>query len=92
MSQRPATTPAPTRSATSIPRAPAPDSSGTVQVAGVRAPANREQAIREAAYALFQARGCEPGHDLDDWLQAEAQVQQADGKSASDDSTGRVAH
>lgn len=42
---------------------------------------DREQAIREMAYACFEARGCEPGHELDDWLQAEAQVQQARGSS-----------
>ena len=36
---------------------------------------DREQAIREAAYACFEARGCEPGHALDDWLKAEAMVQ-----------------
>lgn len=40
---------------------------------------DREQAIREAAYACFEARGCEPGYELDDWLKAEAQVQQANG-------------
>jgi hypothetical protein len=40
---------------------------------------DREQAIREAAYACFEARGCEPGHELDDWLKAEAMVEQANG-------------
>ena len=30
--------------------------------------------IRERAYQLFQARGCEPGHQLDDWLQAEREI------------------
>jgi len=45
---------------------------------------DREQAIREAAYACFEARGCVPGHELDDWLQAEAQVLQANGRSTSD--------
>lgn len=40
---------------------------------------DREQAIREAAYACFEARGCEPGHALDDWLKAEAMVQPGNG-------------
>lgn len=44
---------------------------------------DREQAIREAAYACFEARGCEPGHELDDWLKAEAMVQQANGEAES---------
>lgn len=30
--------------------------------------------IRERAYELFQQRGGEHGHDLDDWLKAEAEI------------------
>jgi hypothetical protein len=30
--------------------------------------------IRQRAYELYEARGREEGHDLDDWLQAEAEV------------------
>lgn len=30
-----------------------------------------EARIREAAYALYEKRGREDGHDLDDWLTAE---------------------
>ncbi|MDB5971214.1 MAG: hypothetical protein JWQ90_3664 [Hydrocarboniphaga sp.] len=30
--------------------------------------------IADAAYFLAQARGFAPGHDRDDWLQAEAQI------------------
>ena len=37
----------------------------------------RTDAIRQAAYTLYEARGCTPGHDLDDWLKAEAQVNTA---------------
>ena len=33
-----------------------------------------EEIIRQRAYELFEQRGCEPGLDLDDWLQAEAEV------------------
>jgi len=36
----------------------------------------REQRIRQVAYALYEARGCVAGFELEDWLQAEAQVQQ----------------
>ncbi len=30
--------------------------------------------IRERAYQLFEARGRELGHDVEDWLQAEAEI------------------
>lgn len=33
-----------------------------------------DEIIRMRAYQLFQQRGCEHGHDLDDWLQAEAEI------------------
>jgi hypothetical protein len=33
-----------------------------------------EQEIAERAYALYLARGCQPGHDIDDWLQAEQEL------------------
>jgi hypothetical protein len=31
-------------------------------------------AICEAAYFIAQRRGFQPGHEVDDWLEAEAQV------------------
>ncbi len=34
----------------------------------------REARIREAAYERFERRGRTHGHDLDDWLSAEAQL------------------
>jgi Protein of unknown function (DUF2934) len=30
--------------------------------------------IRERAYALYEARGREDGHDLEDWLRAEEEI------------------
>jgi hypothetical protein len=30
--------------------------------------------VRARAYELFEGRGCEPGHELDDWLQAEREI------------------
>ncbi len=30
--------------------------------------------VAHRAYELFQMRGGEPGHDLDDWLQAEREL------------------
>ena len=35
---------------------------------------SREDRIRLAAYAAAEARDFEPGHELEDWLEAEAQV------------------
>jgi hypothetical protein len=33
-----------------------------------------EEKIRLRAYQLYEARGRQDGHDLDDWLQAEAET------------------
>ncbi len=33
-----------------------------------------EEQIRYRAYELYEARGAEPGHELDDWLRAEDEV------------------
>lgn len=30
--------------------------------------------IQQRAYELFEKGGCQPGHDLDNWLKAERQV------------------
>ena len=37
-------------------------------------PNEREEEIRRRAYELYEARGREDGHVLDDWLQAEAEI------------------
>lgn len=39
--------------------------------------ADRQQQIAQRAYALHVARGCQDGHDLDDWLEAERQLADA---------------
>ena len=33
-----------------------------------------EELIRVRAYQFYEERGCEDGHDLEDWLQAEAEI------------------
>src|SRR5664280_792137 len=33
-----------------------------------------EELIRVRAYLLYEERGCEKGHDLDDWLRAESEI------------------
>jgi hypothetical protein len=37
----------------------------------------RNEDIARRAYELYQERGREPEHDMDDWLQAEREVQQS---------------
>jgi len=34
----------------------------------------RREAVRVAAYYLAERRGFEPGHELEDWINAEAQL------------------
>ena len=35
---------------------------------------NLEQQIRNRAYELYEERGREGGHELDDWLRAESEI------------------
>jgi hypothetical protein len=35
----------------------------------------REQMVREAAYYHYEARGRVDGHEVEDWLQAEAEIE-----------------
>lgn len=42
--------------------------------ARARDPAQRRALIAEAAYYRAERRHFEPGHELDDWLQAEAEI------------------
>jgi hypothetical protein len=41
-----------------------------------------EEKIRCRAYEIYQGRGEQPGWDLDDWLQAERELQRGDGRRA----------
>jgi hypothetical protein len=40
---------------------------------------SREALIAELAYFRAQRRGFEPGHELEDWLAAEAEIEKRDG-------------
>jgi hypothetical protein len=42
----------------------------------------REQLIREAAYFRAEQRGFVPGHEIDDWLAAERELNEARGESS----------
>ena len=40
-----------------------------------RSPAERvPEMIRDRAYQIYECRGREPGHDIDDWVQAEREI------------------
>ena len=43
------------------------------EIVGVASP----DAVAVRAFELFQERGREPGHDVDDWLRAEQELQGA---------------
>jgi len=43
----------------------------------------RQEPIRRRAFELYEQRGREEGHDLDDWLQAESEFVQQKAKAAS---------
>ena len=44
------------------------------QTADVETDQNLEQDIRRRAYALYEERGREDGHALEDWLRAEEEI------------------
>ena len=44
------------------------------QYAAVVADPSLEEKIRLRAYTFYEERGREDGHDLDDWLRAEAEL------------------
>jgi hypothetical protein len=60
----------------------APESAPAVAEAETSAPREpamsdtemREGLVRVAAYSYYERRGCVPGNELDDWLQAEMEV------------------
>jgi DUF2934 family protein len=46
--------------------------------------------IARRAYELYLRRGCEPGHEVDDWLQAERELKQAEPLTLVDESPRRA--
>jgi Protein of unknown function (DUF2934) len=44
------------------------------RVVSVSDAAGLENQIRERAYQLYEGRGCEPGQDRQDWVQAEHEI------------------
>ena len=56
-----------------MPRSPQSAEKVTLFTSAVR-PQNRDELIGTAAYYHAERRGFEPGHELDDWLAAERDV------------------
>jgi hypothetical protein len=44
---------------------------------------DREEQIRTRAYELYEARNREEGHDVEDWLEAEAEITGRTGRTAA---------
>jgi Protein of unknown function (DUF2934) len=42
-----------------------------------------QEQIRRRAYGLYEQRGRDQGHELDDWLQAESEVTQQKAKTVA---------
>lgn len=59
------------------PRAGRTDASTPRQLVQQQSSPIVENDIARRAYGRYLARGCAPGHDLDDWLDAEREVQPA---------------
>jgi len=56
------------------PRKPVPQPATEVQYPNFVDPQQRASLIARAAYFRSQDRGFEPGHELEDWLAAEVEV------------------
>jgi Protein of unknown function (DUF2934) len=44
---------------------------------------NLEEQIRRRAHELYEERGREDGHDMEDWLRAEAEIAAKNAKTAA---------
>jgi hypothetical protein len=55
----------------------------TAKTLAIEPSQNLEEEIRRRAYELYEERGCEDGHDLDDWLRAEAEITAKNAKTAA---------
>jgi uncharacterized protein HemX len=55
----------------------------TAKTLAIEPSRNLEEEIRHRAYELYGERGREDGHDLDDWLRAEAEITAKNAKTAA---------
>ena len=67
------------------PRRTRPQAADIAQLAAAEAEArapDQQVKIALAAYFIAEKRGFEPGHELEDWLAAEAEIEKAEPSSA----------
>jgi hypothetical protein len=51
-------------------------------VSSLEAPLDLREQVRRRAFELYEQRGREEGHELDDWLQAESEIVKQQAKAA----------
>ena len=56
--------------------------SSTRETPKLEFPVDLQEQVRRRAYELYEQRGQEDGHDLEDWLQAESDVARQRAKAA----------
>lgn len=66
------------RTAPSTNKSSARESRGTQLTAAPQEAADLQARIAARAYELYEQRGCQDGYALEDWLQAEREIQRAE--------------
>jgi hypothetical protein len=70
----------------------APDAPAIEAPAWQEDPATREALIRLAAYSFYERRGFIDGHELEDWLQAEMEVNRRAAAAVGTNESGPAPH
>lgn len=55
----------------------------SAEILATKSPFDIQEEVRRRAFELYEQRGREDGHDLDDWLQAESELVQQRTKAAT---------
>jgi len=55
----------------------------TAEIHTTQPPVDLQEQVRRRAYELYEERGREDGHELEDWLQAESEVVQKSAKAVA---------
>jgi hypothetical protein len=85
-----------TTAAKSVPSKKSAESATMAETAGVTpdstAAGSKDEFVRETAYYYYQARGCIGGHELDDWLRAEAEFERMKGEGEQASASANAKH
>jgi len=60
-----------------------PTATSPTETQATESPMDLQEQVRRRAFELYELRRREDGHDLDDWLQAESEFVQQQGKAAA---------